>query len=343
MKGLSDTAEQAGLAENQIAQNRVTVIALGNALRGASDITEGMTEGQKKLAAEMGLTGTAVAGFTSQVQEAHAALVKLKQIQAEAGAKFYTNEKELRAEIAALKGGEEAMRKYNEEKVRSKAWTDAYNQAIRSGMETLDATSEANRIAAMAVERYNLQLQRQADLKNARSGAREAERDEKAYERTAEALGREVEARRRVALATVAGGDALREANIQTQIATRLSQARADAGTAEAAAIERQVRELDKWDRVADAAALVNQTIEAGRSPLEQYRRQMGELTRAFELLQTNGVQMAAEDIEAFKRGLAELDPEIQALKELVTDVIEFPAEVADDPECIALFMEAVQ
>lgn len=102
----------------------------------------------------------ALNGFGDEADRARGSLSTLQQVQARASASFALTEAGLRKEIEALKGGEEGLKAYNREKARSEAYTKAYNDAIRSGETALDAIAEGNRIAALAVEKFDLEQTR---------------------------------------------------------------------------------------------------------------------------------------------------------------------------------------
>lgn len=296
-------------------------------------------EGIKNLGNAATAAAPQVQGYADAVAAAAAETAKLRQGQAQAGAKFFTNERDLQKEVDALKKGEEAYASYQREKVRSEAYNTAYNLSIRSGLEVIEATSEGHRIATLALEKYDLALKRSQQ----QQADRQALKDERAYDRTTDALEREVEARRRLAVATLSGSKALDEANIQSRLATELSRARVDAGSNEASTIEALVREEAKWTKVTNAANLVKQTIEAGQTPLERFQDKFKEIAESVKFLQENGIGLSASQIDALNRGIQEMTPAFQELKDMAGDMDEFPAEIADDPEMITLFMEAVR
>jgi len=120
------------------------------------------------------------------MEEAAKAATILATAQARAGASLFTTEANLDAKIAALKGGEEAMKAYAAEQVRSAARSKAYDDAIKSGLSPLDATAEANRVATKAAEAYRLELERTEKLRAGSKAETQAERDAKAHEKTIE-------------------------------------------------------------------------------------------------------------------------------------------------------------
>jgi hypothetical protein len=155
----------------------------------------------KQVDVQMGvLTGSATATASSLLGVGTAAgtaageLAKLRQQQAQAGASLYLTEANLKKEIEALKGGEEGLKAYNREKARGEAYTKAYNDAIRSGETALDAMAEGNRIAALAVQKFDLEQDRAA----AKAGKRAEDtltRQHAANEKLVDTLSREADAR----------------------------------------------------------------------------------------------------------------------------------------------------
>lgn len=117
------------------------------------------------------------------MEEAAKAAAALATAQARAGASLFTTEANLDAKIAALKGGEEAMKAYAAEQVRSAARSKAYDDAIRAGLSPLDATAEANRVAAKAAEAYRLELERTEKQRAGSKAESQAEREAKAHEK----------------------------------------------------------------------------------------------------------------------------------------------------------------
>ncbi|KAA0582688.1 hypothetical protein [Azospirillum sp. Sh1] len=120
------------------------------------------------------------------MEEAAKAATVLATAQARAGASLFTTEANLDAKIAALKGGEEAMKAYAAEQVRSAARSKAYDDAIRAGLSPLDATAEANRVAAKAAEAYRLELERTEKQRAGSKAESQAEREAKAHEKAIE-------------------------------------------------------------------------------------------------------------------------------------------------------------
>lgn len=270
------------------------------------------------------------------------AAAALATAQARAGASLFTTEANLDAKIAALKAGEEAMKAYAEEQVRSAAQSKAYDDAIRSGLSPLDATAEASRIATKALEAFRLEMERAEMVKAGNKAETQADRDAKAFGRVTDQLVQQVAAQRALAVATLAGGDALEEANTQARIATQLSRARVQAGSAEAAQIEQLVREEAAWLKVGKAANTVKQAIEAGRTPAEQYGLRVDELTKSLQTLQAAGIQPSAADMAALNRSLLEMNPAFAEIRETAASAEEFPDDVGEDAACMAIFLEAL-
>lgn len=276
------------------------------------------------------------------LEDAAKAAAALATAQARAAASLYTTEADLDAKIKALKGGEEAMKAYAAEQVRSAARSKAYDDAVKSGLSPLDATAEANRIAAKAVEAYRLEMERAEKVKAGNKAETQAERDAKALGRVTDQLAQQVDAQRALAVATLAGGDAMAEANTQARIAMQLSRARVEAGSAEAARIEGLVREEAAWLKVGTAANTVRQAIDAGRTPTEAYGARVDELTRSLKTLQAAGIQPSAADMAALNRGLQEMNPAFAEIRETAASAEEFPDDVGEDAACLAIFLEAL-
>ncbi|CAO3453851.1 hypothetical protein [Azospirillum argentinense] len=171
-------------------------------------------------------------------------------------------ERDLDRKIAALKGGEAAMKAYGEEQIRAATYDKAFKANLAAGESLLDARTEATRIATKAVEAYRLEQQRADEQKAANAADRkaesQAERDAKAYAKVSEELDRGIAEQQRLAGVVGQSVEAQREANTQTKIAEALSKAHTTASTAEGKAIAGKVREQEKWRATAADAAVLD-------------------------------------------------------------------------------------
>lgn len=304
----------------------------------------------------------ALLGLGEAMQEAAKAASTLATEQARAGASLFMDERGLDAKIAALKGGEAAMKAYSEEQVRSAAYSKAYDAAIKAGETALDAHAEGLRLAAKAAEAYRLEQDRAAQTKADNKSERQAEQDAKAYAKVVAELDRDIAAQERLAGIVGLGAAAQNEANTQTRIAAELAKAHVEAGTAEAEVIERKVRAAEQWK----ATGAQNSALKAAE---EQLRFAKAELAlagesesvrvRALHGLETQreAVRLFGDDTSEAARRWIELQNEIfdtsEATKTLNTasgelwrsldSAEDLPEDVANNPAVIALFMEALQ
>ncbi|TWA73935.1 hypothetical protein FBZ83_1262 [Azospirillum brasilense] len=264
----------------------------------------------------------ALLGYADAAREAAKAAAELATSQAKAGASLFTTERDLDAKIQALKGGEAAMKAYGEEQVRTQARSKAYDDAIHSGLSTLDATAEANRIAAKAVEAYRLEQQRADEQTAANAASRkaesQAERDAKAYAKVSEELDRGIAEQQRLAGVVGQSVEAQREANTQTKIAEALSKAHTTASTAEGKAIAGKVREQEKWRATAaDAAVLDSSKRQLAYAQQELSLMGQAEPVRARAL---KSFQIQQEAGELAKTTTAENVAEWVRLQEQIAD-----------------------
>ncbi|QCO05441.1 phage tail length tape measure family protein [Azospirillum argentinense] len=195
-------------------------------------------------------------------REAADAAYEMSRAQGLALGSVIVQERDLDRKIAALKGGEAAMKAYGEEQIRTTAYDKAFKANLAAGESLLDARTEATRIATKAVEAYRLEQQRADEQKAANAADRkaesQAERDAKAYAKVSEELDRGIAEQQRLAGVVGQSVEAQREANTQTKIAEALSKAHTTASTAEGKAIAGKVREQEKWRAAAADAAVLD-------------------------------------------------------------------------------------
>ncbi|GAA4247535.1 hypothetical protein GBZ26_11285 [Azospirillum formosense] len=195
-------------------------------------------------------------------REAAEAAYEMSRTQGLALGSVIVQERDLDRKIAALKGGEAAMKAYGEEQIRATTYDKAFKANLAAGESLLDARTEATRIATKAVEAYRLEQQRADEQKAANAASRkaesQAERDAKAYAKVSEELDRGIAEQQRLAGAVGQSVEAQREANTQTKIAEALAKAHATASTAEGKAIAGKVREQEKWRAAAADAAVLD-------------------------------------------------------------------------------------
>ncbi|OYD82499.1 ABC transporter C-terminal domain-containing protein [Azospirillum brasilense] len=204
----------------------------------------------------------ALIGVAEAQREAAKTAYDLALASGQAAARLFWQEDDLDKKIAALKGGEKAMKSYAEEQVRAATYKKAYDDAIKAEMPILYAEETATRVATKAVEAHRLELKRADDQKAANAANRnaesQAERDAKAYRKVSEELDRGIAEQQRLAGVVGQSVEAQREANTQTKIAEALSKAHTTASTAEGKAIAGKVREQEKWRAAAADAAVLD-------------------------------------------------------------------------------------
>ncbi|NUB24316.1 hypothetical protein [Azospirillum brasilense] len=288
----------------------------------------------------------AMVNYTAAAKNAATAATDLAIASGQAAAGLFWQEEDLDRKIAALKGGEAAMKTYNEEQVRRAAYKKAYDDAIKADIPILYAEQKATEIATKAVEAHRLELKRAEDQKTANAADRkaesQAERDAKAYRKVSEELDRGIAEQQRLAGAVGQGVAAQREANTQTKIAEALSKAHTTASTAEGKAIAGKVREQEKWRAAAADAAVLDAPkrqlayaqqelqLMGQAEPLReralkslQIQQQAGELaktTTAENVAEWVRLQEAIADTQAIKA----FQMEIQATaKEMSRDITE--------------------
>lgn len=281
----------------------------------------------------------ALLGYADAAKEAAKAASDLATAQARAGASMFLEERDLDAKIKALKGGEAAMKAYGEEQVRAAAYSKAYDANIKAGESTLDARSEATRIATKAAEAYRLEQQRTENLKAANKAETQAERDAKAYDKVSDALDRDVEAQKRLAEIASMGAVEQRAANEQTRIAAELAKAHTDASTEEGKAIAAKVKEAERWK----AVAADTKTLSAAKTSLKYAQDELalnnllpGARERAVRSLQiqreaTERWGEAASDVKTQWIGLQEQIADTQAIKKFEDDVRDVAKDIGKD------------
>lgn len=264
----------------------------------------------------------ALLGYADAAKEAAKSAAELATAQARAGASMFIQERDLDAKIKALKGGEAAMKAYSEEQVRAQARSKAYDDAIHSGLSTLDATAEANRIAAKAVQVHRMELENAEKQKAANAASRkaesQAERDAKAYQKVSEELDRGIAEQQRLAGVVGQSVAAQREANTETKIAEALSKAHTTASTAEGKAIAGKVREQEKW-RAATADASVLDSSKRQLAYAEKELSLMGQ-AEPIRARAMQSFQIQQEAAEKLKSTTPEIVAEWVRLQEQIAD-----------------------
>jgi len=285
----------------------------------------------------------ALLGYADAAKEAAKAAADLATAQARAGASMFTEERDLDAKIKALKGGESAMKAYGEEQVRSAAYSKAYDANIKAGESTLDARSEATRIATKAAEAYRLEQQRTESLKAANKAETQAERDAKAYAKAyakvTDELDRDIEAQKRLAEIAGLGAAEQRAANEQTRIAAELAKAHTTESTAEGKAIAAKVKEAERWKAVASDTATLNSAkagLKYAQDELALNNLLPGARERAVRSLQiqreaTERWGAAAKDVKTEWIGLQEQIADTQAVKKFEDDVRDVAKDIGKD------------
>lgn len=264
----------------------------------------------------------ALIGVADAQREAAKTAYDLALASGQAAAGLFWKEDDLDKKIAALKGGEKAMKGYAEEQVRATAYKKAYDDAIKADMPILYAEETATRVATKAVEAHRLELKRTEDQKSTNAASRkaesQAERDAKAYKNVSDELTRGIEEQKRLAGVVGQSVEAQREANAETKIAEALSKAHTTASTAEGKAIADKVREQEKWRNVVKDSTV----LDGAKKTLEYSEKELSLMGQAEPLRERalKSYKIQTEAAELAKTTTAENAAEWVRLQERIAD-----------------------
>ncbi|MGR0183217.1 phage tail length tape measure family protein [Azospirillum aestuarii] len=237
-------------------------------------------------------------------------------------------ERDLDRKIAALKGGEAAMKAYGEEQIRATTYDKAFKSNLAAGESLLDARTEATRIATKAVEAYRLEQQRADDQKANTKAESQAERDAKAYAKVTEELDRGIAEQQRLAGVVGQSVAAQREANTQTKIAEALSKAHTTASTAEGKAIAGKVRDQERWRAAAADAAV-----------LDSSKRQLAYAEKELSLM-GQAEPLRARALQSFQIQQEAQEKLKTTTPELVAQWVQYQEQIADTQAIKAFQLE---
>lgn len=348
--GSLDAAEGLVQAETALRQTGLSAGFMdGAVLKAAGSVAEADDKVRMMEARVAFLAGTATEAQMALLGFADAA-GEVARTQEIAARSLTTLEADMRAHVDALKDGETALNAYNRAQAKTEAYDTALKMAMEAGQDEWEANATAARLAGLAVEKFDATLEASANKRASGKFATATERDAKAYAGVVAELDRTIASQKGLADAALLGADAMRDANIQTEIAAALSKAHVAAGTEEAAVIGEKVRQAKAWAETAN----VNGAIREMEDRLALTRTElslmgMGEDARDRALYQIGLTTEATKQfgtatgdaVEQWMRLGMEVYDNQQEIKRFEQAAEDFP-ESSDTPEINALFEEVL-